>query len=138
MSHSVLALSRCDLDFHLYNCLPCGVYMTEQQSSSPHWHGTMRGCLIGYIASLILTLIAYFMVVGNWVAAFTTFMTIAALGCVQAIIQLIYFLHVGQEERPKWGLVVFLFMLMVLVIIVSGSLWIMHSLDSRMMPKMGM
>ena len=61
--------------------------------------------------------------------------TIASFALVQAIVQLIFFLHLGQEGKPHWETFIFFFMLLILMIIVLGSLWVMNDLNERMMPK---
>ena len=33
--------------------------------------------------------------------------TIIGLALIQAIVQLIFFLHVGQEAKPRWELIIF-------------------------------
>jgi cytochrome o ubiquinol oxidase operon protein cyoD len=48
------------------------------------------------------------------------------------MVQLVFFLHLGGEGKPRWRLTAFLFMLLVLVILVFGSLWIMYNLDYHM------
>jgi cytochrome o ubiquinol oxidase operon protein cyoD len=60
------------------------------------------------------------------------------LAIVQAIVQAILFLHVGQEDKPRWETISFCFMVMCVLIIVIGSLWIMHDLDERVMADMNM
>jgi cytochrome o ubiquinol oxidase operon protein cyoD len=45
------------------------------------------------------------------------------------VVQLHYFFHLGQESKPRWNLLMFLFMALVLVVVVFGSLWIMYSLE---------
>jgi cytochrome o ubiquinol oxidase operon protein cyoD len=58
------------------------------------------------------------------------------LALLQLIVQLICFMHVGQEEEPRWKLLVFDFTLVVIVIVVFGTLWIMGHLDhSSMTPQ---
>lgn len=59
--------------------------------------------------------------------------TVIALALVQAIVQLLFFLHVGQEAKPRWETVVFYFMVVILFIIAAGSLWIMNDLNDRVM-----
>jgi len=49
---------------------------------------------------------------------------------------LIFFLHLGIESKPRWNLLVFYFMVVVLAILLYGSFWIMSNLDYRMMGKM--
>jgi cytochrome o ubiquinol oxidase operon protein cyoD len=69
---------------------------------------------------------------GNIISGISAFITLGSLAFVQVIIQLIFFLHLGEEESPRWNLISFLFMVGVVFIIVAGSLWIMFNLDYRM------
>jgi cytochrome o ubiquinol oxidase operon protein cyoD len=89
--------------------------------------------IIGFILSLILTLAAYFAVVEHLFIPTHLRITIGVLALAQAAVQLIFFLRMGQEQKPHWKLMVFLFMLLVLIIIVFGTLWIMYSLNYNLM-----
>lgn len=86
----------------------------------------------GYLLSLILTLTAYSLVVygstSPWIVT-----ALVVLAIVQMIIQLIFFLHLGDEVKPRYKLISFSFMAVILVIIVVGSLWIMQHMDYNMM-----
>lgn len=93
------------------------------------WHGTYLAYFIGFISSLALTAFAFFLVVQKYSSP----EILGALALVQALIQLRFFLHLGQEKKPYWETIVFLFMTLVLLIIVIGSLWIMNDLNARMM-----
>ena len=64
--------------------------------------------------------------------------SLAGLALIQAIVQLFFFLHLGQEAKPRWQLFIFLFMLFIMLIIVIGSIWIMVDLNDRMMLNMPM
>ena len=79
---------------------------------------------LGYLLCLGLTLAAYFS--ASYAIAVST-------GLLQIIVQLILFLHLNSEKRPRWNLIVFLFMVLIAAILVIGSLWIMANLDYRMM-----
>jgi cytochrome o ubiquinol oxidase operon protein cyoD len=100
------------------------------------WHGSLKAYVIGFFASLILTLISFSLVYTQWISGYTLIYTLIGLGVVQAIVQLIFFLHVGQEDKPRWETFTFAFMVLVLLIIIIGSLWIMNDLDHRVMPDM--
>lgn len=102
------------------------------------WHGTLKAYLIGFAASIILTAASFFLVISEVLSGHLLAYTISALAFVQAIVQLLFFLHVGQEAKPRWETVVFYFMVMVLLIIVVGSLWIMEDLNDRVMSNMKM
>jgi cytochrome o ubiquinol oxidase operon protein cyoD len=88
--------------------------------------------------SLILTLIAFALVRrhinSHHLSPSDSFMlgALAVLAITQLFVQLTFFLHLDRESKPRWNLQVFLFMLIILLIIVVGSLWIMSNLDYRM------
>jgi cytochrome o ubiquinol oxidase operon protein cyoD len=92
---------------------------------------------IGFLSSIILTVIAYAVVVHD---VFTEFWSpamiaiiLAVLASLQLVIQLLFFLHLGDEEKPRWKLLSFIFAFIILGIVVFGSLWIMFDLNARMM-----
>lgn len=94
--------------------------------------GKLESYIFGFILSLILTLVAYFSVAENLISGWVLIFTVAALAFVQVVLQLIFFLHLGEEPSPPWNLMVFLFMILIVLIIVIGSLWIMYNLDYQM------
>lgn len=88
---------------------------------------------VGFGLSLLLTLIPFTVVYdrllsGQWLVA-----VIITSALAQLIVQLVFFLHLGRESRPRWNLIIFLFMILIVFIIVVGSLWIMQNLDYNMM-----
>lgn len=87
----------------------------------------------GFALSLAITLCAYFMVTGNWYAGVLLFVVLGILALVQMIVQLYFFLHLGEELRPRLKLLSFVFMTGILVLIVVGTLWIMYHLNYNMM-----
>lgn len=92
---------------------------------------------VGFISSVILTVIAYALVVNDtivraWTAPIVA-IVIAILASLQLIVQLIFFMHLSEERRPRWKLMSFVFAFVILGIIVFGSLWIMFDLNDRMM-----
>lgn len=100
------------------------------------WHGSLKAYIIGFVVCLVLTSISFALVTENLLSGKTLVYTLVGLALVQAIVQLLCFLHVGQEEKPKWETLIFGFMVVILVIIVAGSLWVMNDLNERMMPEM--
>lgn len=85
----------------------------------------------GFVVSTILTLTAYTLVVTTTFSGWTLFYIIIALAVIQLLVQVIFFLHLGREEKPHWKLMTFLFAVIVVLIVVIGSLWIMNNLDYR-------
>lgn len=100
------------------------------------YHGTLKAYLIGFAASLVLTTISFVLVITQVLSGYYLIHTIVGLALVQAILQLRFFLHVGQEAKPRWESLVFYFMVLILLIVALGSLWIMHDLNERVMLDM--
>jgi cytochrome o ubiquinol oxidase subunit IV len=97
------------------------------------WHGTLSAYLIGLVASLLFTTLSFFLVIERPLSEPYLVYSIVSLALIQAIFQLRFFLHLGQEAKPRWESIVFYFMVMVLLIVALGSLWIMYDLDQRVM-----
>jgi cytochrome o ubiquinol oxidase operon protein cyoD len=102
------------------------------------WHGTVKSYAIGLAASLLLTGASFFLVITKVITGQPLIHTIVSLALLQAIFQLRFFLHVGQEPKPRWETVIFIFMVVILLIIAIGSLWIMYNLNDRVMSGMEM
>lgn len=106
------------------------------KSTSEIQHGTYRSYIIGFVLSVALTLAAYFLVVEHVFTGWALDGVIVALSVVQVFVQLIFFLHLMEEAKPRNNMLVFWFMVLVIAILVLGTLWIMSNLDYRMMPQM--
>lgn len=102
------------------------------------WHGTVRSYTIGFIASLLLTTASFLLVITRPLPEHLLIHSLIILALIQAAFQVIFFLHVGQEARPRWESISFYFMVVVLLIIALGSLWIIYDLNERVMPPMTM
>lgn len=102
------------------------------------WHGSFKGYLIGFFLSLLTTAVSFSLVITKTLSGNQLIYTLIGLAVLQAIVQLLFFLHVGQEPKPRWESLSFYFMVMVVLIIALGSLWIMYDLDKRVMLDMPM
>jgi cytochrome o ubiquinol oxidase operon protein cyoD len=89
----------------------------------------------GYVLSLGLTIAAYLLVTHPSYSNHVIIGGIVALALVQFMVQLLCFLHIGTETKPRWKLLVLGFMVMVVSILVFGSIWIMDNLNYNMTPS---
>jgi cytochrome o ubiquinol oxidase operon protein cyoD len=89
----------------------------------------------GFVLSLLLTFATYFCVTHFVFPMAVTLILIAALACAQFVIQMMCFLHLGKETESRERLVILGCVAIIVLILVSGSLWIMLSLNGRMMPS---
>lgn len=100
--------------------------------------GTYRTYIAGFGLSLLLTFAAFGAVWAHLDRGLLSvpilIAVIMVLAMAQLMVQLLFFLHLGSETKPRWNLASLLFMLLVLIIIVGGSLWIMKNLNYHMTP----
>ena len=98
--------------------------------------GSVRSRIFGFIASLILTLGAFIVIVQPEFFHFSAkaaVFVIFILGVIQFIVQCVCFLNIWSEKGPRWNLFVFFSTLSIILIIVLFSIWIMGHLDIHMM-----
>lgn len=96
-------------------------------------HGTVKSYIVGFIISLILTIIPFVIVFKHLLSTKASYITIGLFALAQLFIQLVFFLHLSFKSNARWNLNVFIFTLLVVLILVMGSLWIMINLDYFMM-----
>ena len=106
----------------------------EEIGAWPRAHKIALSYIIGFLLSLALTLTAYDLVVDHALAEGWLIAAIVIAALVQFVVQIYCFLHIVGDESSKDRLVGLGFASIVVSILVSGSLWIMWSMNSRMMP----
>jgi cytochrome o ubiquinol oxidase operon protein cyoD len=95
--------------------------------------GSYRSYVTGFLLSLALTLGSYALVVNHALSSkWGLAILVSGLALIQCAIQLTLFLHLGKETKPRLRLLVFCFMFGVVLVLVSGSIWIMYNLNNRM------
>jgi cytochrome o ubiquinol oxidase operon protein cyoD len=104
-------------------------------STTTHQPGNFVSYTIGFVLSVFFTVLAYLVVTEKLVAGWSLVGAVMTLAIAQLLVQLICFLHIGREAKPRWNLLAFLFMALILLVIALGSLWIMHNLNYHMSPK---
>ncbi len=87
----------------------------------------------GFIFSLLLVFASYLVVAKELLAGHALTLTVAGLGLLQAWVVLFFFIKLLKEKKPHWNNMIFIFMVMVIVLVVFGSLWIMYHLNYNLM-----
>src|SRR5579872_2881297 len=129
----VLALFRYRLGIYLLHCLlNGGNSMNGSDRPQEKTPETLKLYVIGFLLSIALTLCAFVIVGKHLLIGGVLVGVVLGLGFLQVLVQLLFFLHLGRESRPRWNLMVFLFMALVVIIIAGGSIWIMQNLNYRM------
>jgi cytochrome o ubiquinol oxidase operon protein cyoD len=91
--------------------------------------------LLGFISSITLTVSAYMLATHSSANKNVLAVILGLLAIVQFTVQMLLFLHVGDERGPRWKLGAMLMMLVVVLILVFASIWIMNNLNYRMTPQ---
>jgi cytochrome o ubiquinol oxidase operon protein cyoD len=91
--------------------------------------------MTGFVLSIILTAIPFWLVMGDVLASKQlTAMLVMAIGAVQIVVHMVYFLHMSPRSEGGWTLMALIFTLIIVGIALAGSLWVMHHLNANMMP----
>jgi cytochrome o ubiquinol oxidase operon protein cyoD len=99
-------------------------------------HATLKGYLIGFGLSVVLTAIPFWLVMtGALGDNQLTALAIMALAVVQIVVHMVYFLHMSPKSEGGWTMMALIFTLVMVVIALIGSLWVMYHLNTNMMPS---
>ena len=100
-------------------------------------HSTVKGYAIGFVLSVILTVIPFWLVMGKvFDSSSTTAFVILGFAAVQIVVHMIYFLHMNTKVEGGWSMLALIFTLVLVVITLAGSLWVMYHLNHNMMPSL--
>ena len=95
--------------------------------------GSLRSYLTGFVLALILTAIPFALVMSGAWSPGATLAGIFVAGLVQVLVHLYYFLHLDTTSAARWNVLAMIFTLLIMVLFVGGTLWIMYTLNYRMM-----
>ena len=95
--------------------------------------GTLSSYLTGFILALILTAMPFALVMSGVLSPQATIAAILVAGIVQILVHLHYFLHLDTTSAARWNVAALIFTLLIMVLFVGGTLWIMWTLNYRMM-----
>ncbi|RZT10354.1 cytochrome o ubiquinol oxidase operon protein cyoD [Duganella sp. CF402] len=101
-------------------------------------HGSLKDYAIGFILSVILTAIPFWLVMTHqFEKSSTTAIVVLAFAAVQVIVHMVYFLHMNGKAEGGWSMLATVFTVVLLFIVLSGSIWVMYHMNKNMMPSMG-
>ena len=98
-------------------------------------HGSVKSYLIGFVLSVILTAIPFWLVMEGTASHGVILGAVVTTAVVQIFVHLAYFLHMNTSSEERWNLVALVFTVLIIAIVVGGSLWIMYNLNINMMPS---
>lgn len=99
-------------------------------------HASRRTYLIGFLLSVVLTALPFWLVMTGMLAPQVTAAAVVTCAIVQIMVHTFCFLHVNARSEGGWTLMAYVFTAVMVLIVIAGSLWIMHHLDLNMMHMM--
>jgi len=100
-------------------------------------HYSLKDYTIGFTLAVILTVIPFWLVMGNILDPGTTRFVIMGFAAVQLVVHMVYFLHMNSKSEGGWNMMALILTLVLLGIVLSGSIWVMYHMNVNMMPNMG-
>jgi cytochrome o ubiquinol oxidase subunit IV len=99
-------------------------------------HGSRSGYWTGFLLSVVLTAIPFALVMTGMITdTRVTAGIITAMAMVQIVVHMIYFLHMSPKSENGWTMMALIFTIIIVVITISGSLWVMFHMNANMMPQ---
>ena len=110
-----------------------GHHGNEEELDHDTLHITVGGYVTGFVLSVILTAIPFWLVMSKFFASSTvTTFVILGFAIVQIYVHMRYFLHMTSKAEGGWTWMSLIFMIVLVVITLSGSLWVMQHLKTNM------
>ncbi len=109
--------------------------MANAQHSSDANHGSVKSYMVGFVLSIILTIIPFGLVMYPSLPKAATLWIVLVFAVIQVLVHLVYFLHLDRSAAQRNNVVAFIFAALVIVLLVGLSLWIMFSIHAVMMAK---
>jgi len=97
-------------------------------------HASFRSYATGLVLAVILTVLPFWLVMTAAAPAGLLFPAVIALSVAQIGVHLHYFLHIGESAERRWNVIALILATVVVVVVIGGSLWVIHELDEHMMP----
>jgi cytochrome o ubiquinol oxidase operon protein cyoD len=95
--------------------------------------GSFKSYTTGFILSIVLTAIAFAMVMSDTLPRRAALFGIVVAAIVQILVHLHSFLHLDSSSAARWNVLALLFTLLIMFLFVGGTIWIMANLNYRMM-----
>ncbi|MCJ8162264.1 MULTISPECIES: cytochrome o ubiquinol oxidase subunit IV [Acinetobacter] len=108
--------------------------MGHDNHASDAAHGTVKQYTIGFIVSVLLTIVPFYMAMNP--ENFGRGATLAVIGITavaQVLVQLIFFLHMNSSAEQRWNVIAFIYTILTIAVLLIGSVWVMNYLHFNMM-----
>jgi cytochrome o ubiquinol oxidase operon protein cyoD len=105
---------------------------TSNQEITPA-KGSTKTYIIGFVLATLLTLVSFSLVMIKDINRHVAFASLMVAALAQMVVHLHYFLHLDRSSSKRWNVMVLAFTAVIVFILIGGTLWVMFTLNSRMM-----
>ena len=99
-------------------------------------HSSLREYAIGFVLSVILTAIPFYLVMNGIITDRATAVGVLGLfAIIQVLVHMVYFLHMNGKVEGGWTLLSTIFTVVFVAIAIAGTLWVMFHMNANMMPE---
>ncbi|QJR81648.1 cytochrome o ubiquinol oxidase subunit IV [Alteromonas pelagimontana] len=106
----------------------------EKTTAHEASHGNVKSYLIGFLLSVLLTVVPFWAVMEGSLSKSHTLMTIVVMAILQIWVHLKYFLHLSfLTEEGRANTFSFLFSAVIIIMVVGLSVWIIYESNAMMM-----
>ena len=98
-------------------------------------HGSFGGYLAGFVLAVVLTATSFWLVLHGGFPRETALIGLGVLAVVQIVVHLVFFLHMNASSSQRWNVTAFAYTVLTVLIIVVGTLWVMHNVGMNMMSR---
>lgn len=100
-------------------------------------HVSLKGYMIGFVLAVLLTAVPFALVMsGGLKDPSATAFVILGFAAVQIVVHMVYFLHMNAKSEGGWNMLALIFTAVLVLITLSGSIWVMYHLNHNMMPAL--
>ena len=97
-------------------------------------HVTNKNYIIGFILATVFTLLSFALVAfKDSIPKNAIVIMLSAAALLQMFVHLYYFLHLNKSSEQRWNVIAFAFTALLIFIFVGGTIWVMYTLNLRMM-----
>ncbi|CAM2150092.1 MULTISPECIES: cytochrome o ubiquinol oxidase subunit IV [Paraburkholderia] len=98
-------------------------------------HGSVASYVAGFVLAVVLTAASFWLVLHGGFPRETALLGLAVLAVVQIVVHLVFFLHMNTSSGQRWNVTAFGFTVLTVLIVVVGTLWVMHNVSMNMMSR---
>jgi len=96
-------------------------------------HSNYKSYIIGFALATLFTLVSFAFVMIDQVPKKVAFFGLSIAAVLQMLVHVRYFLHLDNSREQRWNVFLLVFTAVLVFIFVGGTIWVMYSLNSRMM-----